>query len=70
MTSICDMWCALINIYKGNNQVETEMKDSHSESENKQKQNLTLMVNDKEVSSPNIIHDIIVVSKNKEMKSK
>jgi hypothetical protein len=70
MTSAYDMWCVLINIYECNNQVETEVKDSCSEMKNEQEYNLALMKNVKEGASSNIIDEITIMSKNKEMKSK
>jgi hypothetical protein len=36
MTSVNDKWCALINAYESNNQVEIEVNDSHSELEDEQ----------------------------------
>jgi hypothetical protein len=51
-------------------QVEVEVKDSRSESGDKEKQNLALVVNDKESFSPIVIDETTTVSKNKEMESK
>jgi hypothetical protein len=69
MTSVYNMWCALINVYEDNNQVEIEVKVFPSESEDEQEQNLALMVNAKECSSPNVIDEITVVFKNKKMET-
>jgi len=69
MTSAYDMWHALTNVFEDNNQIETEVKDSRPESEDKEEQNLTLMVNDKESFSPIVIDETTTVSQNKEMTS-
>jgi hypothetical protein len=36
MTSAYDMWCALINVYEGNDLIKIERKDFRSESEDEQ----------------------------------